>query len=188
MHVYIIMGVAGCGKSTVGQAAAKRLRVPFIEADDYHGENNLAKMRNNIPLIDDDRMPWVDRLVQACKSKNEETVILSCSALTRPVRKRLRGGLDGRVTFIHLHGSPRIVRNRMKARQGHYFRLDLLASQYEALHMPNKSITLDLAKSVDELTNEIVDIVKRGPEAEISGSNENTQNQSNGEAGHADDS
>ena len=159
MQIYIIMGVAGCGKTTIAKAAAEKLGLPFIEADDHHSEVNIAKMKEGHPLDDTDREPWIDNLIAAAKA-HETDVVMSCSALTKFVRKRLRAGLNGNCTFIHLHGSPRIIRKRLTDRKGHYFGADLLASQFTALEMPNRAHTLNIENDIETLVSQACAIIK----------------------------
>ncbi len=159
MHCYIIMGVAGSGKSTVAKAAAEQVCLPFIEADDHHGAANKAKMKEGIALDDRDREPWINRLIGAAKAQDSD-VVMSCSALTKLVRKRLRAGLNGNCTFIHLHGSPRLIRDRLMNRKDHFFQSDLLASQFTALEMPNRGHTLNIENDIDVLVAQACEIIK----------------------------
>lgn len=166
MTVYIVMGVAGCGKSTIGRLAAQDLKVPFLEGDDFHGSANIAKMTSDIPLTDEDRLPWVDEMVDACQSawaasENRKTpIILACSALTKIVRSRLRGGLNGDCHFIHLHGDIARIRQRMIDRKGHFFKPHLLSSQFEALDIPDDATTLDVDLSKDELVKQLCAVIR----------------------------
>lgn len=159
MHCYIIMGVAGSGKSTVAKAAADKLGLPFIEADDHHNQANKSKMKDGYPLNDRDREPWIDSLVAAAKPHKTD-VVMSCSALTKFVRKRMRAGLNGNCTYIHLHGSPRLIRERLTDRKGHFFGADLLASQFAALELPNRAHTLSIEKDIETLVGQVCEIIK----------------------------
>ena len=159
MQIYIIMGVAGCGKTTIAKGVADKLGLNFIEADDYHSEANKAKMSSGEALSDSDREPWIDDLVAAAKTQKSDGV-MSCSALTQFVRKRLRAGLNGNCTFIHLHGSPRIIRERLSARKNHFFGANLLASQFAALEIPNRAHTLNIENDVETLVDQACAIIR----------------------------
>ena len=155
------MGVAGCGKSTVGRSAAKQLAIPFLEGDDFHPETNVAKMSGGVALTDDDRRPWVSAMIEACKGTDTKTpIILACSALSETVRNWLRIGLKGDCRFIHLHGDEKLIAQRLLERSGHFFKAELLASQFAALDMPQNAITLDVFQSIDTLTQEICGIIQ----------------------------
>lgn len=171
MTVYILMGVSGCGKSTVGSKAAEQLDIPFLEGDDFHPATNITKMSGGIALTDKDRMPWVDAMVKSCNlavphsQKTKQSVILACSALSETVRERLRKGLNHPCRFIHLHGDQAVLKKRLSDRKGHFFKVDLLASQFTALDIPRGAVTLDIAQSLDELVTQLCDIVQSEDEA-----------------------
>ncbi len=158
------MGVAGCGKSTIGRKAAQILQVPFLEGDDFHSAANVAKMKSGVALTDQDRMPWVDAMVDACNvaqsNKAEETIILACSALSETVRSRLKKGLTGDCHFVHLHGEAALLRQRLAQRKGHFFKPDLLQSQFEALELPQGGTTLDAGLSIDEVTKQLCAVIQ----------------------------
>ena len=166
MKTYIIMGVAGCGKSTIGREAAKRLNIPFLEGDDFHPQANVEKMSSGIPLCDDDRMPWVDLMVQACKdaashsNSKENAIILACSALSKTVRERLRKGLNQQCHFIHLHGDKDKIEQRLADRKGHFFKAGLLASQFEALDIPQNADRLDIFQPINALADQLCAIIQ----------------------------
>lgn len=155
------MGVAGCGKSTLGREAAAQLNIPFLEGDDFHPASNVAKMSNGIALTDEDRMPWVDAMVIACWNTNHDTgpIILACSALSKTVRKRLRAGLKDQCQFIHLHGDQAMIKRRLSERSGHFFKADLLASQFAALDIPENAVTLDIFQPLEVLSQQLIDII-----------------------------
>ncbi len=122
---WIIAGVSGCGKTTVGRALAERLGVPFLDADDFHPPANLAKMRSGIPLDDEDRLPWLDTLGRELAAR--ESVVLACSALKRRYRDRLRE-LAGPVDFVVLTVPRDELERRMRERE-HFMPHGLLDSQ-----------------------------------------------------------
>ncbi len=160
MTIYIIMGVAGTGKTTVGQASAKKLNLPFLDADDFHPEENIAKMRGGDPLNETDRVPWTQAITTHISQKyNRANVLLACSALSKATRSRLRAGLSGNCVFIHLHGDCHILKERLSARKGHMFSVDLLASQFTALQMPKRAHILDIDQPVESLVTQICDLI-----------------------------
>jgi gluconokinase len=134
----ILMGVSGCGKSSVGAALSRALNAKFIDGDDLHPRANIQKMASGNPLNDDDRAPWLERLNDAAYSlcHKNETGIIVCSALKRRYRDRLREG-NPTMRFIYLHGSYELIEARMMARAGHFMPAGLLKSQFEALEEPN---------------------------------------------------
>ena len=150
----VIMGVAGCGKSSVGEALALRFGIPYRDGDDLHTVANVAKMRAGTPLTDDDRWPWLDT-VAACL-RDEAPLVVGCSALKRVYRDRIR--LAGAVRFVHLAGSRALISARMAHRTGHYMPLALLDSQFGALEAPGAdeafTVRIDqpLADIVDQIT------------------------------------
>lgn len=127
----VVMGVSGCGKSTVGRGLAERLGWPMVEGDDLHSTANKAKMSSGTPLTDEDRRPWLESVrdwIDACPSH----AIVTCSALKRSYRDILRTA-RGRVRFLHLDGSPTVLGQRMADRKGHFMPAALLISQLETL-------------------------------------------------------
>jgi len=140
----VIMGVSGCGKSSVGEGLSARLGIPYRDGDDLHPAANVDKMRMGMPLTDDDRWPWLDRVVEVLTK--DAPVIVGCSALRRAYRDRLRKGAGGRVHFIHLTGSRDLIASRMAARTGHYMPSSLLDSQFAALEPPgpDEALTIDI--------------------------------------------
>lgn len=126
----VVMGVSGCGKSSVGIALAEALGARFIDGDDLHPEANKAKMGAGIPLDDSDRWPWLDLVGQAL-AEGAGTVI-ACSALKRAYRDRIRAAAPGTL-FVHLHGSREILAQRLGARTGHFMPATLLDSQLAIL-------------------------------------------------------
>ena len=154
----LVMGVAGCGKSTIGDLLAKRLMCPFIEGDDYHPAENSNKMRAGIPLTDADRMPWLE-LIRAELLANQErklSCVVACSALKKRYRDFLGFGI-ARFVIIFLAVSPADAAARLSARKGHFFSEKLLTSQFEALEPPEDSIQVDVAKTPEEITCTIIE-------------------------------
>jgi gluconokinase len=135
----IVMGVSGSGKSTFGRQLATHWSVPFLEGDEFHPPSNVEKMRIGVPLTDDDRWPWLDRIAQAFAADCERhsLVVGSCSALRRAYRDRLRGGIPVPVLFVFLEADEHVLLERVKSRRGHYMPPALLPSQLATLERPD---------------------------------------------------
>ena len=156
----LIMGVSGCGKSSVGAGLAARLGLNYRDGDDLHPPENVAKMRAGMPLTDADRWPWLDRVGQVLLA--EAPVIVGCSALKRAYRDRIRTAAGGPVTFVHLAGSQEVIAARMALRQGHYMPLSLLDSQFAALEPPaaEEAITVSIDQPLEAI---VADILRQLP-------------------------
>lgn len=140
--ILVVMGVSGAGKTTIGTALARALGWPFLDADDYHPPENVAKMAAGIALDDEDRWPWLQKI--NTKLKREENAVLACSALKESYRQRLSAGLrDCRV--VYLHGSFELIAERSRARRHRYMPASLLESQFAALEPPANAIRIDVA-------------------------------------------
>lgn len=148
-HRIVIMGVSGCGKSSVGEGLAARLGIPYRDGDDLHPPENVAKMRAGVPLTDEDRWPWLDRVAQVLR--DQAPVIVGCSALKRAYRDRLRTA--GEVRFLHLVGARELIAARMAARQGHYMPTTLLDSQFAALEPPgpDEALAIPIDQPLDAI-------------------------------------
>lgn len=149
----VIMGVSGCGKSSLGAALGARLGIPYRDGDDLHPAANVAKMRAGIALTDADRWPWLDAVARALR--DDAPLIIGCSALRRTYRDRLRAGAGGAVGFVHLAGSRDLIAARMARRQGHYMPLVLLDSQFATLEPPGPDEALTL--SIDQPLAAMID-------------------------------
>lgn len=152
----VLMGVSGCGKSSVGEALSARLGLPYRDGDDLHPAGNVEKMRAGTALTDADRWPWLDRVAGVLRA--EAPVIVGCSALKRAYRDRLRAGAGGPVTFVHLAGSRDLIGARMARRTGHYMPLTLLESQFAALEPPGpeEAISVDIALPLPDLVQAVL--------------------------------
>lgn len=159
----VLMGVAGCGKSSVGEALALRLGVPYRDGDDLHPVANVEKMRAGIALGDADRWPWLD-LVGAALAV-DAPLIIGCSALRRRYRDRIRQAATGPVVFIHLAGSRAVIEARMAARKGHFMPVSLLDSQFAALEPPEPdedALIVDIDQPLEAIVAAIaVDLERR---------------------------
>lgn len=154
-QLIVVMGVSGCGKSTVGEALARRLGVPFADADDFHSAANVAKMTAGTPLDDTDREPWLRAIGAWLHERADGGAVAACSALRRAYRDILRAEAP-QVLFLHLHGDPETVRDRVAARTGHFMPESLVASQFatlEPLETDERGVVLDLALPVEELVD-----------------------------------
>ncbi len=148
------MGVSGSGKSTVGEALARRLRVPFVDADTLHPRANIAKMAGGEPLNDDDRHPWLQKVGDWLAAHRGGGVV-SCSALKREYRDLLRAHCPA-VEFLYLTGSPELIGGRLAARSGHFMPAALLRSQFEALEplgADEAGATVDAGRGIDEIVD-----------------------------------
>lgn len=143
--IVVLMGVSGAGKTTLGEALARRLGFRFIEGDDYHPEANVAKMAAGQPLDDDDRWPWLERLNSILR--NEKRAVLACSALKERYRERLARGIEN-IRWVHLEGEPELLRSRLAARRHRYMPASLLESQLAALEPPRDAIEVDVSAPV----------------------------------------
>ena len=156
-RLIVVMGVSGCGKSTIGEALAGALGGRYFDGDDFHSAENVEKMRAGNPLTDEDRWPWLDRLGQMI-STCDGIVVLACSALRRAYRDRITDAACEPVLFVHLAGDEALVTARQAARVGHYMPPSLVQSQFETLEAPGEdenAVTTHICGSVDEILTNI---------------------------------
>jgi gluconokinase len=148
----VVMGVSGCGKSTVSEALARALGWQFLDGDDFHPAANVEKMRQGQPLVDADRWPWLDTLNGLLKTgaSQGQPVVLACSALREVYRARLAQNLP-RCRFVHLIGSPELIAERMAKRQHLYMPASLLASQFATLETPQNAISVTIDQPIEQL-------------------------------------
>jgi carbohydrate kinase (thermoresistant glucokinase family) len=146
--IVVLMGVCGCGKSTIGRALAAELDWPFLDADTVHPQANVAKMAAGIPLTDEDRWPWFDRIVAEMRrhAAAGKHVVIACSALKQAYRDRLASG--GSVRFVYLKGDAKTIGPRLAGRTGHFMPPSLLESQFATLEEPANAIVIDIVRSV----------------------------------------
>ena len=154
----VVMGVAGTGKTTIGPLLAARLGVPYAEGDDFHPPANIAKMSAGTPLTDEDRRPWLDAIGSWAHGRAELGGVVSCSALKRSYRDRLRAEAPG-VVFVHLAGDRSLIEDRMSHRQGHFMPTALLDSQFatlQPLQEDEAGVVVDVSGSPEEITGRAV--------------------------------
>src|SRR5512147_421088 len=154
--IIIVMGVSGCGKTTIGQQLADRLGWPFFDGDAFHPPANIDKMSRGIPLNDDDRWGWLaaiaDRMGELVAA--DQSGVFACSALKEKYRQQLR--VSDQVHFVYLRGDYDLIWSRMQQRPGHYMKPNMLASQFEALEEPRDALTLDIGQSPAHMVEAII--------------------------------
>src|SRR5271169_4440164 len=153
--IVIVMGVVGSGKTTIGSLLAEQLGWEFADADDFHPPSNVEKIRRGIPLSDDDRRPWLQRLRGAINQWVTEgrDVVLACSALKRSYRQELDAGPD--VRFVYLKGTANLIAERLRSRHGHFADEQILASQFADLEEPEAAVTVDIESTPQQIVAEI---------------------------------
>lgn len=152
-HHVVVMGVSGCGKSTVGALLAAALHTEFLDGDSLHPVPNVKKMAAGIPLNDADRRPWLEEIGRRFAAAGEQSLVIACSALKRSYRELIRTGAAD-VRFVHLHGTAELLGARMAARPGHFMPPSLLESQLQTLEplQPDEAgVVLDIADTPAEL-------------------------------------
>ena len=160
--ILIVMGVSGCGKSTVGLHLAEQLTLPFYDADDFHPAANISKMSQGIPLTDEDRLPWLNLLAEHIKDwELEGGAVLACSALKQSYRDILSATPDDVVRFVYLKGDQTLLASRLRNRGGHFMPEALLESQFDALEPPTDAITVLLENTVQDIVSEIIQVIKK---------------------------
>ncbi|NJP48818.1 gluconokinase [Streptomyces sp. SBST2-5] len=165
-HVVVVMGVAGTGKTTIGPLLAARLGVPYAEGDDFHPRANIAKMSAGTPLTDEDRWPWLDAIGDWAQGRAGLGGVVSCSALKRSYRDRLRSAAPG-VVFLHLTGDRALIEDRMSHRKGHFMPTALLDSQFatlQPLERDETGVAVDVTGSPEEITARAVAALAELPE------------------------
>jgi len=154
---YIIMGVSGSGKSTVGQLLSKKTGFAFFDADDFHPPENINKMASGIPLTDDDRKGWLELLhIKLLEQVQNGSVIVACSALKEKYRQILSNGIEASCHWIFLKGDYNTIYSRLTKRPGHFMQPAMLQSQFDALEIPGHAIEADIENSCDDIVNFII--------------------------------
>jgi gluconokinase len=153
--LFVVMGVSGSGKSTIGSLFAEEFGGVFLDGDDFHTEAAKAKMHAGHPLTDEDRWPWLDRLNAELRARvgGEKPVFLACSALKQAYRDRLAAGLPG-LTVVYLKGTFAVLHARLAVRKNHFMPASLLQSQLDTIEEPRGAIVLDVARSEAEIVED----------------------------------
>ena len=155
--VIVIMGVSGCGKTTVGRRVADVLRVPFLDADDLHPTSNIRKMKKGIALTDDDRRPWLEKVAEKMvQMAGQGGGVVACSALKESYRHVLFGDSSTPTLLVYLKGSRSTLYRRLQQRKSHFMSPDLLDSQLNTLEEPEHALTLSIELSPEILCKRIV--------------------------------
>ena len=158
--LFLVMGVSGCGKSTVAKALSESLKIPFIEADDFHPASNILKMKNSQPLDDNDREPWLQNLALELKKNEDNGAVLACSALKEKYRTTLNSMISKPLQIIYLEGSFELIKNRIDQRAGHFMASQLLQSQFNTLEKPKNAWTFDIQNNLTTIHLQILEKIK----------------------------
>jgi len=161
--LYVVMGVSGSGKSTVARMLARATGGQWLDADDFHPAPNRAKMGAGIPLTDEDRQPWLDRLNAELRAAAAQSrpVFLACSALKQKYRDRLAAGLP-QVRFVYLKGSRELIGSRLALRKQHFMPASLMDSQFADLEEPVDAIVLDVSRREEQLLGDFQRLTSAG--------------------------
>jgi len=160
--IIIVTGVSGSGKTTIGSLLAKRLDLPFYDADDFHPTLNVEKMQKGIPLTDHDREPWLNHLAEKIEEwDSKHGAILACSALKEEYREILQ--VVPHIHWVHLKGEKQLLAERLSNRKNHYMNPDLLTSQLETWEDPSYGLHLDVKGIPDDLVDQIMEYLKLNP-------------------------
>jgi gluconokinase len=154
-RLVVIMGVEGVGKTTVGRKLAEALGIEFRDGDDEHSPEAKARMAAGIPLDDEWRAPWLDRLNAILREHASIGMVLACSALTHAYRRRLTQGV-AHVAFVALVAPREVLEKRVASRRGHFAGASLLDSQLRTLELGDDVITVDATGPIDEIVDAAV--------------------------------
>lgn len=150
------MGVSGCGKSTIGEALSKNLNIDFFDADDFHPQSNIDKMKNGTPLNDNDRKPWLLNLAKELASwEKNKGAILACSALKESYRQLLMSQTK-KIQWVYLSGTFQLIKKRMESRSEHFMKSNMLKSQFNTLEVPKYGVHIEIEKDPSVIIGEIV--------------------------------
>ncbi|MEX2594023.1 MAG: NADP-dependent phosphogluconate dehydrogenase [Anditalea sp.] len=153
--IILVFGVTGCGKSTVGELLARKLKLPFHDGDQFHPDANVQKMALGIPLTDEDRMPWLKNLAGHIQEWDQNKgAVLACSALNEKYRNILQAVPS--IHWVLLEGSKDLIRERLELRVGHFMNPDLLDSQFDTLEKPSYGLAISIHQTPESIINEIL--------------------------------
>lgn len=153
--IFIIMGVSGCGKTTIGHLLANELKLPFFDGDDFHSQANVEKMSQGFPLNDEDRKGWLNSLNELARKHGNTGAIIACSALKKVYRNQLKQGINS-LEFIHLEGAKNEILKRMKNREGHFMPKELLDSQFNTLETPENAFQISITQTPEIIVKKII--------------------------------
>jgi carbohydrate kinase (thermoresistant glucokinase family) len=151
--IYVIMGVSGSGKSTIGIKISEYFGYDFFDGDDFHPQSNIYKMSKGDQLNDNDREPWLEAINRHMQKQNV-SAIYACSALKEDYRKLLSQNLDS-IEFIYLKGDFNQIHKRIGKRKNHFMPPHLLKSQFETLEEPSNAIVVDISHSIEDIIQEL---------------------------------
>ena len=159
------MGVSGCGKTTIGRLLARRLGWEYLESDEHHSQEDIRKMSSGIPLTDEDRQPWLEKINGLLREANRSArpVVIGCSALKAAYRRTLAEDVDGLV-FVHLKGDYQLIYDRMQRRR-HFMGADMLRSQLEILEETPDLIEVNIRDESRKIVDQIIKILFSKPES-----------------------
>ena len=160
LPLFLVMGVSGCGKSTIARQLSESLNIPFIEADDFHPEANILKMKNGQPLDDNDRNPWLQNLALELKKIEPKGCVLACSALKEKYRATLNSLISKPLQIIFLEGSFELIKNRIDHRAGHFMASQLLQSQFDTLEKPKNAWVFDIQNDSKTIHLQVLEKIK----------------------------
>ena len=156
--IILVMGVSGSGKTTIGEKLAESLGYKFADADDFHPQENIDKMRNGVALSDKDRLPWLQKMQDVIKQHLLENtnIVITCSALKASYRQMLLINHES-VKLVYLKGSFELIHKRLKERLNHFMSEKLLKSQFEILEEPLEAIKVDISRPLEDIVQEILE-------------------------------
>lgn len=166
-HIYVLMGVSGSGKSAVASEVAHQLNAAFLDGDFLHPRSNILKMASGEPLNDDDRTPWLKALNDAAfaMQRTNKVSLIVCSALKKHYRDLLRDG-NPNLSFIYMKGDFEVIENRLKARKGHFFKTQMLVTQFETLQEPQADekdvLIVDIDQPLDGVVASTLELINQG--------------------------
>lgn len=164
-RLFVLMGVSGCGKTSIGKALHERLGAEFIDADDHHPASNTSKMKSGRSLSDEDRWPWLDEVADAMCKSEEFIVVTACSALKKKYRQRLISRAGRPIVFLHLSAKFEEIEARMRSRKEHFMPVELLQQQFDDLEPPSteeSAVTIDVTAEKNEVVSKIVSVITFG--------------------------
>lgn len=166
-HIYILMGVSGSGKSAVASEVAHQLNAAFLDGDFLHPRCNIMKMASGEPLNDEDRKPWLKALNDAAfaMQRTNKVSLIVCSALKKVYRDQLRDG-NPNLSFIYMKGDFEVIENRLKARKGHFFKTQMLVTQFETLEEPKTDeedvLVVNIDQSLEGVVASTIALINKG--------------------------